>query len=65
MTKIICIGGKAQNGKDTSAEIFLEELNNTNTTISMIFVLNSTNMLGHHLQREADCTMNCLNDTIE
>ena len=26
MTKIICIGGKAQNGKDTSAEIFLKEL---------------------------------------
>lgn len=28
MTKIICIGGKAQNGKDTSAVIFQTELQN-------------------------------------
>lgn len=28
MTKVICIGGKAQNGKDTAAAMFLEELTN-------------------------------------
>lgn len=28
MTKVICIGGKAQNGKDTAATMFLEELTN-------------------------------------
>lgn len=33
MTRIICIGGKAQHGKDTSAKMFFEELSKDNRVL--------------------------------